>query len=121
MKAWFLPLLVMEGVIAITVASLSGETRTQCGSVAGATRATLLVRDDDGRTTHAHMVRPSVPVTLNGEPVRLEELRIGDRVAVSLVREEGAAVVTTVEARSAAPRISTLSATRPLANVGAFQ
>ena len=32
------------------------------------TAATLVVKDEDGRTTHAHMIRSDVPVTLDGVP-----------------------------------------------------
>jgi hypothetical protein len=128
MKAWHLPLLVVEGVLALAVTYCGGEARTQCGSVARATSATLVVRDDDGRTTHAHMVRPNVQITLNGEPTRLENLRVGDRVSVSLAQEDGTNVVQSIAAQSADHRLSSLptaelnsAAAGPLANVGAFE
>jgi hypothetical protein len=124
MKAWHLPLLVAEATLALLVTYCTGETRTQSGSVAGATSATLIVRDDDGRTTHAHMVRPGVQITLNGEPALLEDLRVGDKVAVSLAAEDGTSVVRSVAAESAANRFNLHSATEangPLANVATFE
>jgi hypothetical protein len=128
MKAWHLPLLVAEAVLALLVTYCTGETRTQSGSVAGATSATLIVRDDDGRTTHAHMVRPGVQITLNGEPALLGELRVGDKVDVSLAEEDGMSVVRSVAAQSAANRFNLQSATEangpatgPLANVATFE
>ena len=128
MKAWHFPLLVAEGILALVVTYCSGETRTQSGSVAGATSATLIVTDDDGRTTHAHMVRPGVQITLNGEPAQLDALRIGDKVAVSLAEEDGTSVVRSIAAQSAGDRLSSLPstdanapATGPLANVATFE
>jgi hypothetical protein len=129
MKAWHLPLLVAEGVLALLVTNCTGESRTQSGSVVGATRATLIVRDDDGRTTRAHMVRSDVRITLNGEPALLDDLRIGDRVAISLVDEDGMSVVRSIAAHSVRNQLNRLPssananspATGPLANVATFE
>jgi hypothetical protein len=128
MKAWHLPLLVVEGVLALAVTYCSDDSRTQCGSVASATSTTLIVRDDDGRTTHAHMVRPEVQITLNGQPAFLDELRIGDKVAVQLVDEAGTSVVRSIVAQSPRSPLGPLpaegrdsAAARPLANVATFE
>jgi hypothetical protein len=128
MKAWHLPLLVAEGILALLVTYCSGETRTQSGSVAGASSATLIVRDDDGRTTHAHMVRPGVQITLDGEPALLGELQVGDKVDVTLAEEDGMSVVRSVAAQSAVNRLNLQTAneanaptTGPLANVATFE
>ena len=128
MKAWHLPLLVVEGVLALAVTYCGDEVQTQCGSVARAAGATLVVRDDDGRTTHAHMVRRDVQITLNGEPARLDNLRVGDKVSVLLAQEDGTTVVRAITAQSADHRLSSLptaelnvSAAGPLANVGTFE
>ncbi len=128
MKAWHFPLLVAEGILALVVTYCTGETRTQCGSVAGATSTTLIVRDDDGRTTHAHMVRPEVEITLNGERALLDDLQIGDRVVVLLASERGTSVVRSIEARSVRNPVASLpmnasngAATDPIVNVATFE
>jgi len=127
MKVWHLSLLVAEGILALLVTYCTGDTRTQCGSVAGAKSATLIVRDDDGRTTHAHMVRPEVQITLNGAPAILDDLRIGDKVAVLLAEEGGTSVVRSIAAQSVGDSLDPLPANGanapapgPLANVATF-
>jgi len=68
------------------------------GMVVSAGESKLVMTDADGKE-HSHTVAPSIPVTVNGKPGKLEDLKKGTRIRVSTDKDGNVLTVATLDAR----------------------
>lgn len=76
-----------------------GET-AHSGKVVATTDGQLTMTDMLGGNSHAHAVGKDTPVTLNGEPAKLSDLKAGFTVSVTTERHNGKMIATRIDAKS---------------------
>jgi hypothetical protein len=90
-------LAIFSGLVVAQVARAE-DAKTHDGMVVSAADGKLVMTGSDGKE-HSHAVAASVPVTVNGKPGKLDDLKKGIRIKVSTDKDGNVLAVATLDAK----------------------
>jgi len=94
--------LFMVALALIVLASgpaLAADEDTHEGLVVSAGAGKLVMTDKDGKNEHTHSVSPAARITCEGKECKLDDLKKGYKVKVTVKKSEGKDQVTKIEAK----------------------
>ena len=96
-----LPVLVLALAVAFLTggAVLADEAKTHEGMIVAAGDGKLTMTDKDGKNEHTHAVPADTRITCDGKECKLDELKKGFAVKVTMEKKADKEVVTRIEAR----------------------
>lgn len=90
-------LAIFSGCVTAQVARAE-DAKTHDGMVVSASDGKLVMTGSDGKE-HSHTIAASVPVTVNGKPGKLDDLKKGVRIKVSTDKDGNVLSVATLDAK----------------------
>jgi|SRR5581483_10305848 len=97
-----LPLLVVAlAVVFLSSAPVLADEKTHEGIVVSAGAGKLTMTDNAGKNQHSHNVAKDAKITCEGKDCKLEDLKKGYPVKVTMDKREGKDVAVKLEARKA--------------------
>jgi len=82
----------------VTQVAQAEDAKSHDGIVVSATDGKLVMTGSDGKE-HSHAVAANIPVTVNGKPGKLDELKKGVRIKVTTDKEGNVLSVATMDAK----------------------
>jgi len=92
-------LLAALALFALATAPALAADETHEGLVVSAGADKLVMTDKDGKNEHSHAVSTGARITCDGKECKLEDLRKGFKVKVTVKKSEGKDQVTQIEAK----------------------
>jgi hypothetical protein len=102
--------LLLSGVMAaslmtlVSQASADDQIGTHMGIVVSVEGNKLTMSDKYGKNEHSHMVPASATITCDGKACRLQDLKKGMVVSVTIEKQGEKNAVTRIDAKQASPR-----------------
>jgi hypothetical protein len=94
---------VFVAVLALVVLAgapvLAADEDTHEGLVVSAGAGKLVMTDKDGKNEHTHNVSPAARITCDGKECKLDDLKKGSKVKVTVKKQEGKDQVIKIEAK----------------------
>ena len=87
-------------VVGLAMAAPAAESKDHFGKVVSTSVGTLVMTDADGKHQHTHVINEKCKISLNGQPVKLEELKKNAPITVTTEQRDGKEVVTEVATSS---------------------
>ena len=79
--------------------ALAADEDTHEGLVVSAGAGKLIMTDKDGKNEHTHNVSPDARITCGGKECKLDDLKKGYKVKVTVKKQEGKDQVTKIDAK----------------------
>ena len=96
-------LLAVVAVVTWAIPALAEDPKpgTHEGKIVKAEAGKLTMTDKDGKNPHTHAIPATAKITLDGKAAKLEDLKTGQAVKVTIEKEGEKLVVVSVDARKA--------------------